>query len=424
LRASENLRKIEVSRRALFPVLLGGTLAASVLAAEDDPFRLRSSFKGTLLLSHAPDAPELFPERESATSFWRMRFEPEARLHERVTLGAAYEQRIRVFSTESGAAGLPILPPDTPAPYRVRQLDWEITSTSGLSWRHEIDRAYAAVHADRVELTLGRQAVGWGRGVLFGAVDLFSPFTPLEVDREWRRGVDAIRADIELTTRSSLDVVGAFGESLDESAFAGRFRGYRGRLDLELVAGYRARDLFAGATSSAAVGGAELHFELALFRAPEALPAGGLGSEERVALKGVLGGSYRIPVANGILLFVEYHYSGFGAPTAEEILPLLSNPAFLARYVRGDTQILERHALAALVTYEVSPELTLNGQWIQSPVDGSGVLVPSGTWTLSDRLSLLGSMYLPWGAAPEGRILQSTYGAAAISGLVQIRIHM
>jgi hypothetical protein len=33
-------------------------------------------------------------------------------------------------------------------------------------------------------------------------------------------------------------------------------------------------------------------------------------------------------------------------------------------------------------------------------------------------------MYLPWGAAPEGRILQSTYGAAAISGLVQIRIYI
>ncbi len=84
--------------------------------------------------------------------------------------------------------------------------------------------------------------------------------------------------------------------------------------------------------------GAAIHGELALFHAPEALPAGGLGSEDRLALKAVLGGSYRIPVANGILLFVEYHYSGFGAPSASEILPLLSNPAFLERYLRGDTR--------------------------------------------------------------------------------------
>jgi hypothetical protein len=395
-----------------------------VLWSQEEWLRLRSSFKGTLLLSQAPDAPLLYPERDSATSFWRVRFEPEARLGTRFTLGAAYEQRVRVFSAASGGAGLGILPPDTPAPYRIRQLDWNISSSSGSSWRHEIDRAYLAAHLEKVELTLGRQAIGWGRGVLFGAVDLFSPFTPLEADREWRRGVDAIRADFELTTRSSLDVVGAFAESLSESAFAARFRGYRGDLDLELVGGYRARDAFFGITSSAAVGGAEIHGEIAVFRAPEALPAGGLGSEERVALKAVLGGSYRIPVANGILFFAEYHYSGFGAPSAEEILPLLSDPSFRERYLRGDTQILERHALAALATYEASPELTLNGQWIQSPVDGSGVVVPSATWTLSDRLSLLGSLYFPYGAAPVRLTLQSTYGAAAISGLFQIRIYI
>jgi hypothetical protein len=409
-----------VLSRAIWISIFVFAIASGPLLAQEGWFRLRTSFKGTLLVSRAPEAPLLFPERDSATSFWRIRFEPEARLGERFSLGAAYEQRIRVFSTASGAAGLGILPPDTPAPYRVTQLDWSISSSTGSSWRHEIDRAYLAAHLERVELTVGRQAIGWGRGVLFGAVDLFSPFTPLEADREWRRGVDAIRADFKLTTRSSLDVVSAFGERMDESAFAARFRGYRGEQDLELVAGYRARDVFVGVTSSAALGGTEIHGELAFFRAPEALP----GQEGRAAPKAVLGGSYRIPVANGILLFVEYHYSGFGAPSAEEILPLLSDPAFQERYLRGDMQILDRHALAALATYEFSPELAVNGQWIQSPIDGSGVVVPSATWTLSDRLSLLLSVYLPFGAAPEGLMLQSTYGAAATSGLLQFRVYL
>jgi hypothetical protein len=50
---------------------------------------------------------------------------------------------------------------------------------------------------------------GWRRGVLFTAVDLFAPFSPLEADREWRAGVDAVRTDIKLTERSSIDLVGA-----------------------------------------------------------------------------------------------------------------------------------------------------------------------------------------------------------------------
>ena len=84
---------------------------------------------------------------------------------------------------------------------------------------------------------------------------------------------------------------------------------------------------------------------------------------------------------------------------------------------------MARHALAALATYEPSPELVLNGQWIHSPVDGSGVVVPAATWTLSDRLSILGSLYLPYGALPQGQSLESIYGAAPVSGLLQVRIY-
>jgi hypothetical protein len=399
------------------------SFAAQDPATDEEPsWSIRTSYKGSLLAARAPDAPLLYPERDSLTSFWRLRLEPEVRIGARATAAFAYEHRFRAFSESAGLSGFGILPPDTPAPYRIRQLDWIISASSGSSWHHEIDRAYLAVALPRVNLTLGRQAVGWGRGVLFGAVDIFSPFNPLEADRAWRRGVDAMRADFKLSERSSLDVVGAFGEAFDESALAARFRGYKGNLDLEVVGGWRARDFLAGVTSSAAVGDAELHGELAIFRTPESLPDAGL-EERRSALKAVAGGSYRLPLGNGILMYAEYHYSGFGAANASEILPLLADPEFLKRYLRGDTQILERHAIAVLATYEASPEIAFNAQWIQSPVDGSGVASPSMTWTLGDRLSILASFYISYGAPPEGLALASTYGAAADSGFLQIRVY-
>jgi hypothetical protein len=334
----------------------------------------------------------------------------------------AFEQRLRVASSAGAGGAAGVLPTEAPAPFRVAQLDWQFASSDRAEWRGEIDRAALHLHTSRGDITIGRQAVGWGRGALFGAIDLFAPFTPLEADREWRRGVDAVRADVKLADRVSLDSVAALGTSIDASIFASRLRGYAGKIDLEGVGGYRAGDLFGGVTSSAAVAGIELHGEVALFRT-DATPGSLVFSDRRSVVKAVGGGSYRVPLANGILLFVEYHYSGFGAASSDRITTELSDAAFQERYLRGDTQILGRHAVAALASYEYSPELSVAATWIHSPRDASGVIVPSATWTISDALSLVVNAYVPYGEAPVGPALRSEYGAAPTAVFAQVRLY-
>jgi hypothetical protein len=381
---------------------------------------LRSALKSSVLFSRMPDDPLLFPDRNSAEGFWRWRVEPTVHVNDDVNVEVAVEQRVRAFTSQSGFSG--VLPPEANAPFRVRQLDWRLGSAANAEWRVEVDRAALHAKTGRVSLTIGRQAIGWGRGVLFGAVDLFSPFTPLEADREWRRGVDAVRADVQLADRVSLDAVGAAGADVDHSAFAARLRGYAGKADLEVVAGRRARDTFAGVTTSAAVGETELHAEVAVFKTPA--EAGSLVfAAARTVAKAVAGGSYRLPVGTGILLYVEYHYSGFGAASAAGILPMLADAAFQERYLRGDTQILGRHAIAALASYEFSPEWSAAIEWLQSPVDGSGVVVPTATRTFGDRVSLVLSGYVPHGRTPAGLTLQSDFGASPLAAFAQLRFY-
>jgi hypothetical protein len=418
------MRRLLPAVTAVFLAMAGSAAPARAQTPPGDAgppaFTLRTSIKGGALLFRRPDAPGLFPKRAGAESLWRIRFEPEVSAGSHTVFAAAYEQRLRYASHPVGISTVGILPSDAAAPYRIRQLDWSLSQSASGSWRHEVDRANARVHAGRADITVGRQAVGWGRGVMFGAVDLFAPFSPLEADREWRRGIDAVRTEVKLTDRSSADLVAAFGTDWDRSLVAGRARGYAGRIDLEVMGGRRARDVFGGLTTSAAVGGAELHGELAAFRAPAPLPLG----TSRMIWKGVAGGSYRVPVGSGLLMFAEYHYSGFGARNPAEILRLLSDPGFAERYVRGDTQILSRHAAALLTSYEASPEVTLSGQWLHNPLDRSGVIAPGATITLSDRLSIFGATYLPYGAAPRGTLLRSEYGAAPVSAFVQFRVYL
>ena len=407
---------------SLLVVLIVLNLNAAPAAAQDrtvesPAISVRTSVKATALVSRSADAPDLFPQQTAGESMLRLRIEPEIRATRNTTINVAYEQRLHYASAPTVGVGvIGLLPSELSTPFRIEPLVWRVNESANGAWRHEIDRANAQIHLRRADLTIGRQAIGWGRGVMFTSIDLFTPFSPLEVDREWRSGVDAARADIKLTDRSSIDLVGAFGDTLDRSAFAARGRGYAGAVDVEVAGGRRGQDFFAGVTSSAAVGDAEVHGEAAAFRVPS-------GADHDIVWKVVVGGSYRVPIGAGILAYAEYHYSGFGAERPEEILSLLTTPSFVGRFIRGDMQILSRHAVGATGSYEASPELTCSGQWLHNPGDQSGIVVPAMTYTFNDAVSVLGAVYVPYGRPPAGGVLRSEFGAAPLSGLLQLRVY-
>jgi hypothetical protein len=407
-------------------------IAAAILAspaagardlAPDGALALRSTLKSTLLVSRFPHDPVAYPEPVGSDALFRLRLDAIATPSEAWTAEAAWETRLR-SSAPPGAATGGFLPPDAPPPFRLRALDEPLATASGLAWRHELDRASLAWRAGPSELTVGRQAIGWGRGVLFGAVDLFAPFSPLEADRAWRRGVDAVRAEVRLGERLSADAAAALGHDADpaSSIFAARLRGYAGELDGELLLGWRARDLLLGAASSAAVGDAEAHAEVALFRTRAANPAPLLG-DDRLVAKAVLGAGYRFPLGSGLPVFAEYHYSGFGAARPADLPALLAQPAFAERLLRGDTQLQGRHAIALLATYELNEEASFQLLWLASPRDGSGVLSPTATLTLGDKTSLLAAAYVAHGAGPRGGVPRSDFGGTPLAVMVQVAVY-
>ncbi len=383
------------------------------------------TLKSTSLLSRAPEDTTLFPERWSASALTRGRLILQGRPVSWLKAEAAYEQRTRHMSEGSGAGGgSGVLFSETDAAYRLEPLDDSILGVGETyRWRHELDRASIALSLGGVDLKIGRQAIGWGRGLMFSAVDIFAPFTPLEVDREWRRGVDAVRGTLPLSDLFSMDLVAAFGESEETSAFALRVHGYVGSLDGEIIVGRRYSDTFYAATASLPVWDAELHGEVALFNTPETLPHGNILGREDLAAKSVIGGSYSVDVGMGILVAAEHHFSGFGVGEIGDLETRLEDPAFRDRALRGDTQIMGRHAGVLQVSYGISTLSPGTLSWIFSPTDGSGVLIPSITWAATDWFTVAASAYVAHGADPEDGRLRSEYGATPTSGLVQISFY-
>ncbi len=379
---------------------------------------LDTSLKFTGLLVNGSDGSDGSAHMERARLRLTGSFSP------RETGELAYGIRAR---RESGAATVGLLPSALEAPYRLAQLDWLISDT-GTEFRHEIDRAFVAYDLEWGErsgrITLGRQAIGLGRGVLFGAVDIFSPFSPTEIDREWRRGVDAARLDLMLTDTLSMDLLAAFGEDFDHSAVIARLRGHSSEsgADAELVVGKRGRDAMIAGTFSRAVGEAEMHLEAALFDVPESEAPLFYGNH--LIGKLVLGGSHVFDAGpGGLWAALEYHYSGFGVRDITDVPARMLDPVFVERLARGDMQMLGQHAVAAQASYELNDAWSMSATWIASPRDGSGVVSPSFTWNVADNATMVISASLPHGAESIAAVPQSEYGALPASIAFQLSIY-
>lgn len=152
--------------------------ARDLYESDDGEFRLtlRSALKGSWLLSFPPDDP-MATEQVGGAGLFRLRFEVNARLTHSFTMQVAYEHR--ALASSGNGIGTGLLPSTTTPPFRLTALDWAIVDDAPtFTHRHEIDRAFFALHLPVMELTVGRQPIGLGRGVLFSAVDFFSPSRP------------------------------------------------------------------------------------------------------------------------------------------------------------------------------------------------------------------------------------------------------
>src|SRR5262245_8322541 len=85
----------------------------------------------------------------------------------------------------------------TPRNDRLRYMDLTLTLEKGS--RHEttqrFDRLALEYRAEHWNATVGRDAVSWGSGIVFQPLDIFAPFAPTTVDRDYKPGEDLIEVD-------------------------------------------------------------------------------------------------------------------------------------------------------------------------------------------------------------------------------------
>jgi hypothetical protein len=261
---------------------------------------------------------------------------------------------------------------------------------------HRLDRLHLSFSPDWGRLRVGRQALTWGDGRIFNPMDLFDPFAPTAVQRDYKVGEDMAHLQLPLGAgegellylpRRDPDS----GELVeDQASYAAKLHLPIGGLEVDLMGARHYGDGVLGLGGSGYLGGALWRLNATYTQVTD-----GGGADDFIQAVANLDYAWIWGGRNVYgLLEVYYHQAGrtddYGAALSDEVL--------VQRVARGELFTLGRYYLAGQLQVELHPLAQLHATGIVNPVDPSGLVQPQLLWDLApDWQAIIGGQW-HWGA--------------------------
>lgn len=281
---------------------------------------------------------------------------------------------------------------------------------------HRLDRASIGLRRDNWGLTLGRQALSMGSGIVFQPLDLFSPFAPTAVDRDYKNGDDlllferlfASGSDLTLLAVARRDSAGDL--TARASSMAGRWRGFVGTAEVELIAGRHTGEAVAGGSIRMPFGGALARMDVLVTRLGDTAAGFAVADAGELVVTGLINLDYSFEFSQrSVYVFAELFYNGFGVAELPANLASSANelPASLQRRLAsGELFTLMRRYSALGGQMQVHPLASASVTLLSNLGDQSSLLSASLTFEPSDNQRLQAGLVYPLGGRGDeyGRI--------------------
>jgi len=299
---------------------------------------------------------------------------------------------------------------------RYFDLETTVVDSDDLLVVAEFDRLNLRWERPGFRLIAGRQAITWGVTYFWPVLDLFAPFAPQRIDRDYKPGVDAVRATIPLGDFSEMELVAAGqGRDMpDDFAGAGLARFNLGLTDIGVMAGSFHTDTVVGSFLTTDLKGTGLRCEIAFTESGDPEDADiGRGSFVRATA-----GIDRQLTAT-LNLTAEASWNGFGA----EEPALYPRIAVSDRFLRGEVSSLGRIYAGVSLGWQLHPLVSASAAVISNLGDGSVLFQPGVSWWVSDRTTALFGMFFGAGDGLDDRgRLRSEYGAVATTVWASVQV--
>jgi hypothetical protein len=226
-------------------------------------------------------------------------------------------------------------------------------------------------------------------------MDLFDPFAPNATDTEFKPGADMVYAQVLFGDGADLQVIAVprprvlgAQPSSNASSFAALYRRAFGAIETSWLLARDHGDWTAAAEATGPLGGSTWTVELV----PVFLRASGT----RVSALANISDAATIFDRNATV-FAEYFHNGFGQTRGDLSLATLP-PDLLDRLSRGQVFTLRQDYLAAGLTLEWTPLLTVSPTLISDLDDSSVYALVAANYSLSDDVALITGAQIPLGA--------------------------
>jgi len=278
---------------------------------------------------------------------------------------------------------------------RLFDLTRVLTDEGNFAALHRLDRLSVGYTVERGVVRFGRQAITWGNGLFYTPMDIFNPFDPAAVDKEFKSGDDMLYGQYLRKDGDDLQAVAVFRRDpadgaleADESSLALKYHGVAGSAEYDLLAARHFGDSLLGLGGNRSVGGAVWRGDLVLT----------FGDDDTVVSL-VTSVSYSWTWwGRNVSGAAEYFYNGFGQTGgAYDPQSLAQNPALVERVTRGELFTLGRTYLALNGLVEVTPLFRVIPTLFTNLADSSALLQIATQNDLRQNLVLLGALNLPVG---------------------------
>ena len=273
-----------------------------------------------------------------------------------------------------------------------------INESSDSAILHRLDRLWLGYTSEKTVVRVGRQALSWGHGLAYAPMDLVNPFDPTSIDTEYKPGDDMLY--FQYLQDNGNDVQAAYvvrrnlqtGDvDADEATAALKYHGIAGEGEYDLLIARSYGDAVLGLGAGRSLGGAVWNADLVL-----------TDTDRDTYLQLVTNLLYSwIWADKNMSGSIEYYFNGFGQKDGQyDPLSLAQNPDLLLRLSRGELFTLGRHYLSGNVMIEMTPLWSITPTVLVNIADPSALLQVITSYSLSDNMTLLGSINVPMG--PNG----------------------